>query len=103
MANYLSPDDLADALEESQQAGCPTEKVCAMFRMIATRLLGHPHYRNYPHDFKEDLVSAGLIKAIKSIRLYKPEKRKGVFNFCTRCIECAFLDELRKYYRRMNL
>jgi len=71
--------------------------------MIATHLLGSPRYRGYPKSLKEDLVSAALVKCIKNIHNFKPERADTCFNYYTRCTEHAFWEVLGKHYRQINI
>lgn len=100
---YLTNEQLADALIESQQAGYPTEKVCSYFRMIARHLLGNSRYRNYPKDIQDDMTSAALVKCIKNIHNFKLEYANKCFNYYTRTTECAFFEVLSKHYKHKNL
>lgn len=100
---YLTNEQLAEELLASQQLGHPTEQVCNYFRMIATHLLGSPRYRGYPKSLKEDLVSAALVKCIKNIHNFKPERADTCFNYYTRCTEHAFWEVLGKHYRQINI
>ena len=100
---YLTNEQLADALIESQQAGMPTEKICNYFRMIAKHLLGNPRYRNYSKDMQEDMTSAALVKCIKNIHNFKPEYANKCFNYYTRTTECAFFEVLGLHYKQKNI
>ena len=99
---YLTNERLAAAINESQQKGEPTVEVCECFKLIATHLLGSPRYRGYSKQMHEDLVSAALIKCIKNIHNFKPEKGGSCFNYYTRCAEHAFWGVLAKHYRHLN-
>lgn len=100
---YLTNEQLAKELLASQQLGHPTEKVCKYFRMIATHLLGSNRYRNYSKDMQDDLVSAALVKCVKNIHNFKPERSGSCFNYYTRCTEHAFWEVLSKYYKQKNI
>ena len=100
---YLTDQQLAEALVESQQAGCPTEKVCNYFRMIAVHMLGSSKYRGYPKQMQDDLVSAALVKCIKNIHNFKLERAGTCFNYYTRCTEHAFFEVLGKHYKQLNI
>ena len=100
---YLTNEQLAEALNESQALGQPTENVCKCFRLIAKHLLGSNRYRNYSKDMQDDLVSAALVKCIKNIHNFKPERADTCFNYYTRCTEHAFWEVLSKYYKQMNI
>lgn len=99
---YLTNEQLAKALDESQQQGNPTVDVCKCFRLIAEHLLGDSRYRNYPKALQEDMASAALLKCIRNIKNYKPEKADACFNYYTRCTEHAFWEVLGKHYKQMN-
>ena len=100
---YLTSQQLAEALEESQKLGQPTERVCNYFRLIATHLLGDSRYRNYPKDMQEDMVSAALLKCTKNIKNYKKERAASCFNYFTKCTEQAFWEMLSKHYKHVNM
>ena len=100
---YLTSAQLAEALEESQKLGQPTEQVCIYFKMIAQHLLGDSRYRNYPKELQEDMVSNAVMKMIKNIKNYKKEYADKCFNYWTRCVEHAFWSTLGKHYKYMNM
>jgi len=52
---------------------------------------------------QDDLVSAALVKCIKNIHNFKPERADTCFNYYTRCTEHAFWEVLSKYYKQMNI
>lgn len=99
---YLTSVQLAEALEESQKLGQPTEKVCNYFRLIAQHLLGDSRYRNYDADMHEDMTSAALVKCIKNIKNYKKQYAYCCFNYFTRVVEHAFWEVLGKHYKHLN-
>ena len=49
------------------------------------------------------MCSAALLKCIKNIHNYKPERATACFNYYTRCAEHAFWDVLGKHYKHMNI
>lgn len=100
---YLTSAELAEALEESQKLGYPTERVCNYFRLIAQHLLGDSRYRNYSKDLQEDMVSAALLKCAKNIKNYKKERAASCFNYYTKCTEHAFWETLGKHYKHVNM
>lgn len=100
---YLTNEQLAEALIESQQAGLPTQKVCEYFRMIASHMIGNYKFRHYTKEMHEDLVSAALVKCIKNIHNFKPEYKSSCFNYYTRCVEHAFFEVLSKHYKHINI
>ena len=100
---YLTSQQLAEALEESQKLGRPTEQVCKYFKLIAQHLLGDSRYRNYQKDLHDDMVSAALEKCIKNIKNYKKEYADRCFNYFTRCSEQAFWMVLGKHYKYVNM
>lgn len=74
-----------------------------MFREMATRILGKSAYRGYDRSTKEDLVSEALLKCIKAVKNYKPERRASCFAYYTRAIETSNFDQLEKHYRQINI
>ena len=66
-------------------------------------MLGDSHYRNYPRELQEDMVSNALLKCIKNIHNYKPERAATCFNYFTRCVEHSFWDTLAKHYKQQNI
>ena len=74
-----------------------------MFRLIATRLAGSGSFCRYSSADKEDMISEGLIKCIKNIKNFSPEKADGVFAYYTRACWCAFIQVLKSKYRHANL
>lgn len=100
---YLTSVQLAEALEESQKLGYPTEHVCNYFRLIATHLLGDSRYRKYSKQMHEDMISAALLKCIKNIKNFKAAYSSKCFNYFTRCTEHAFWEVLGKHYKQLNI
>ena len=49
------------------------------------------------------MTSAALVKCIKNIKNYKPERASNCFNYYTRCTEHAFWEVLGKHYRQINI
>lgn len=111
---YQDPKELSEELIRSQRSGQPSVRLCEIFRCMAEHFLHSPRYARYPPDVKEDLVSACLIKCIKSIKNYKPDDQdSNPFSYYTRTIETtiwtqlkrrakysAMIDELTKQYLR---
>lgn len=101
--HYLEPEELAAELAKSQPPAQPTEELCRMLRMIAEHMLGSPKYCGYAKDLQQDMVSCALIKCLKNVKNWSPDKGASSFNYFTRCCECAFWDCLKKHYRHVNL
>ena len=99
---YLDNDELTEQVLESQKAKQPTEKLCFMLRQISTHLLGDSKYRRYSKHMKEDMCSEALVKCLKNVKNFKPEKGSA-FNYMTRCTEWAFWQVLAKHYKQLNL
>lgn len=66
-------------------------------------MLGMPSFKNYHQDVKDDLVSDAVLKMIKNLKNYKPERSSAAFNYFTRCAYCSFMATLTKYYKYVNL
>jgi len=49
------------------------------------------------------MVSNALLKCIKNIHNYKPERASTCFNYFTRCVEHSFWDTLAKHYKQQNI
>ena len=73
-----------------------------MLRQISTHLLGDSKYRRYSKHMKEDMCSEALVKCLKNVKNFKPEKGSA-FNYMTRCTEWAFWQVLAKHYKQLNL
>lgn len=99
---YLTSAELAEALEESQKLGQPTERVCNYFRLIATHLIGDSRYRNYPKQLHDDMISEALLKCIRNIKNYNKKYADKCFNYYTRCVEHSFWATLGKHYKHIN-
>lgn len=65
--------------------------------------MGSPKYKAYSFHIKEDMASAALEKCIRNIKNYKAEHKANCFSYFTRCVECAFFEYLRKYYKQVNI
>jgi DNA-directed RNA polymerase specialized sigma subunit len=87
----------------SQRQGAPTVRLCEMFREMATRILGKSAYRGYDRSTKEDLASEAVLKCIKAVKNYKPERRASCFAYYTRVIDTSNFDQLEKHYRQINI
>lgn len=73
-----------------------------MLRQISTHLLGDSRYRRYSKHMKEDMCSAALVKCLKNVKNFKPEKG-AAFSYFTRATEYAFWEVLAKHYKQLNL
>ena len=100
--HYISAEELRDALLESQQAGEPTVRLCNLFRLLISRYLSGPRYSGYDRSTLEDLASAALVKCIRNIPNYKPDKGSP-FSYYTLAVECSCKDYLSKHYTQKNI
>lgn len=50
---------------------------------------------------KEDMCSAALVKCLKNVKNFKPEKG-AAFSYFTRATEYAFWEVLNKHYKYLN-
>lgn len=99
---YIDKQELHDELCKSKQTGQPTVGVCEMFRRMSDHVLRSPKFRGYPKDIREDMGTESLIKCINQIANYDDTKPDCCFAYFSRCVYCAIIDYLRKYYRRLN-
>ena len=100
--HYIDREEFHTALIECKATGEPTVKVCNLFRLLITRYLSGPRYSGYDSHTREDLASAALLKCLKNVRNYHPE-RGSPFSYYTLCCECACKDYLRKHYEQANI
>lgn len=100
--HYINPTEFREALLEAQSLGEPTVKVCNLFRLLISRYLSGPRYSGYDAATLEDLASAALIKCLKNLGNYKPD-RGSPFSYFTLACECSCKDNLGKHYGHKNL
>lgn len=100
--HYIDRDTFHEALVECIATGEPTVKVCNLFRLLIRRYLSGPRYSGYDTHTLEDLSSAALLKCLKNVRNYRPE-RGSPFSYYTLCTECACKDYLKKHYEQVNI
>ena len=100
--NYIDAGDFRDAILEAQSLGEPTVRVCEMFRLLISRYLSGPRYSGYDAATLEDLASGALVKCLKNLGNYKPD-RGSPFSYFTLAVECASKDSLGKHYGHKNL
>jgi DNA-directed RNA polymerase specialized sigma subunit len=74
-----------------------------LFRRIAEHLICAPHFNRYPWALKEDMQSYALEKMIKNIKNYKQQYRDKCFAYFTRVAETAFIYQLKKHYKQVNI
>lgn len=69
--HYIDNDEFADAVQECQRLGRPTEKVCRMFRTLAEHVTGSPKFSRYSVHDKEEMVSMSLEKCLRNVKNWK--------------------------------
>ena len=99
---YIDRDEFHNALQECKAIGEPTVKVCNFFRLLIRHYLHGSRYAGYSTHEREDLASAALLKCLKNVRNYNPE-RGSPFSYYTLCCECACKDYLKKHYEQVNI
>lgn len=100
---YLTSEELAKALEESQKLGQPTVEVCQCFLKIAEHFVKGARYCRYSQQMKEDMISHALLKCVKSIKNFKKERAASCFSYYTRCVETAIWAFLSNHYKQCNI
>lgn len=48
------------------------------------------------------MIGDAVLKMIKNLKNYKPERSASAFNYFTRCAYCSFLANLGKHYKYIN-
>jgi len=100
--HYISADELRDALLESQQAGEPTVRLCNLLRLLITHFLTGPRWCGYDRATREDMASAALIKCLKNIKNFSPDKGRS-FSYMSLVIQTSCSDFLARYYKNCNM
>jgi len=68
---------------------------------IATHLLEHTRFSRYPKQEKDDMRQEGVLKCVKNLKNFNPEKGT-IFNYFTRCCWTAYIVHLTEYYKDLN-
>lgn len=69
--------------------------------VVAEHLLEHPRFVRYNPFDKEDMKQEAVLKMMKNLKNFKPEKGK-LFSYLTTCCWTAFVIHLAKYYNELN-
>lgn len=103
--NYIDAEELRNEYKKSQEAGRCTERLGQMFMTVADHVTGCANFRRYPNAVKEDMKSLALLKLVKSVDTADLERfnAKQIFNYVSRTVWTAFLTELSKHYRQINI
>ena len=72
-----------------------------MMYVVADHLLEHQRFVRYPQHMKEDMRQEAVLKCIKNLKNFKPEKGK-LFSYFTTCCWTAFVVYLSIHYKEMN-
>lgn len=81
-----------------------TERLGVLFITLTDHMLRSPNFNRYPKEVKEDLKGHALLKLVKSLDTIKLTfSPTQIFNFATRTVYTAFLSELGKHYKQVNI
>ena len=100
--NYLDPVAFAESLQICKAIGQPTIEVCTYLRLLIKHFLSGARFSGYDPHTLEDLSSACLLKCLKNVKNYRPE-RGSSFSYFSLVCECAAKDLLRSHYRQVNI
>ena len=76
--------------------------MCNFFRTLIKHFLSGARFNGYDLHTIEDLSSAALLKCLKNVRNYRPE-RGSPFSYFTLCTQTAVFDFLKKHYEQVNI
>lgn len=106
---YLNNDEFADELQkwiesaENIEDRIITDKLALMIQSIPQNMIKKYQFNGYDQELKSDMVADAVLKCIKNLKNYNPEKRKAAFNYFTLCTHCSFISSLQKYYKHKNM
>ena len=101
---YIEPKELYDEYKKSKEDESCTERLGELFILLTDHLLQSASFRRYPVHVKQDMKSYALYKLVRSVQTVKLSMSpKQIFNYCTRSAWVAFITEIQKYYKVINL
>lgn len=97
---YIDPDQLEQAILQSQELGQPTAEFGKAILVMAKHIVRRPRFRGYPsHD---DMIGSAALRVISVYKKYK-RGRGGAFAWMTSVISNACLRYLREEERQQTL
>lgn len=100
---YCKNSDLLKELIECKKSGVISNKLGEYFLSIAWHLTGHSNFRRYSYSLKEDFVGLGVMKMIKGVKSFDPEKSKNAFAYFTQICWNSFIYSCKEYYKQINV
>lgn len=101
---YIEAEELHREYKKSVEQGKCTERLGVLFIQLTDHLLQSANFRRYPNEMKEDMKSYALYKLVRSVDTVNLDMTPvQVFNYCTRAAWLAYLTEISKYYKTLNL
>lgn len=68
---------------------------------LANHVMTGRSFAGYPEDMKQDMVQDGVVKIMKNLKNFKPDKG-SIFSYWTRCVYTAAYVYLSAHYKRVN-
>lgn len=100
MPSYIDSQQFERAVIASQELGQPTAALGRGVLLIAQGIARRNRFRHY--QYRDDLISAGVLKALQVYKQYQPA-RGGAFTWFTSVITNAFLSHIRAEQRQRTL
>ena len=101
--HYCKNADLLREVLKYRETGVISEQLGEYLRNIAWHLTGHSNFRQYPFSLKEDFVSAALVKMVKGIAKFNPDKSNNPFAYFTQICWNSFIYSCKEYYKQINI
>lgn len=100
---YCKNSDLLREVLEYKRTGKVSNKLGEYFLAIAWHLTGHSNFRQYSYALKEDFVGLGVMKMVKGLDSFNPEKSNNPFAYFTQICWNSFVYSCKEYYKQINI
>lgn len=101
--HYCKNADLMKEILNYKETGIISNQMGEYLRAIAWHLTGHSNFRQYSFSLKEDFVGAALVKMIKGVEKFNPEKSNNPFAYFTQICWNSFVYSCKEYYKQINI
>ena len=101
--HYVRNKDLLEAFRKwrktKKEGDHLSDEILKMAMSIAERLLNHRHFRGYPKELKEDMMSNGLLCVVKYAKNFDPDKSNNPFAYLTQILKNGYYQVSQKEYK----
>ena len=101
--HYCKNADLLREIMEYQKTKVISNKLGEYLMAIAWHLTGHSNFRQYSFGLKEDFVGAALVRMVKGVAKFNPEKSNNPFAYFTQICWNSFIYSCKEYYKQINI